>query len=299
MTSIKTTQQGLQDGWTRATFILRKHSKGEIMKTIVILFVVIVALFPGPVISDENLDKTLKQIDKIYQDYEETAKKRRDLENMKLDQELQEMRRQQEQKRQYEKMTPEQKDLLLQESIDRFNREINQPTQSAVSPSQPVDGPGQPPVRPSRLGPLERNLGFFGIGMPEVIVILVILGSIGLPILIAILIINAKKERVPAQSVQDGKFCSNCGKEIAPNAYVCLGCGVKLVQESSTNKNKLVAALRHPPHESVHKTSVQTLKEMTGRDFGDDPVEWEELRDENRPKFTGAEIGKIEDATKK
>ena len=25
MTSIKTTQQGLQDGWTRATFILRKH----------------------------------------------------------------------------------------------------------------------------------------------------------------------------------------------------------------------------------------------------------------------------------
>ena len=46
MASIKTTQQGLQDGWTRATFILRKHSKGEIMKTIVILFVVIVALFP-------------------------------------------------------------------------------------------------------------------------------------------------------------------------------------------------------------------------------------------------------------
>jgi hypothetical protein len=25
MTSIKTTQRGLQDGWTRATFILRKH----------------------------------------------------------------------------------------------------------------------------------------------------------------------------------------------------------------------------------------------------------------------------------
>ena len=25
MTLIKTTQQGLQDGWTRATFILRKH----------------------------------------------------------------------------------------------------------------------------------------------------------------------------------------------------------------------------------------------------------------------------------
>jgi len=25
MTSIKTTQQGLQDGWTRATFILRKN----------------------------------------------------------------------------------------------------------------------------------------------------------------------------------------------------------------------------------------------------------------------------------
>lgn len=25
MASIKTTQQGLQDGWTRATFILRKH----------------------------------------------------------------------------------------------------------------------------------------------------------------------------------------------------------------------------------------------------------------------------------
>jgi hypothetical protein len=25
MTPIKTTQQGLQDGWTRATFILKKH----------------------------------------------------------------------------------------------------------------------------------------------------------------------------------------------------------------------------------------------------------------------------------
>jgi hypothetical protein len=25
MVSIKTTQRGLQDGWTRATFILRKH----------------------------------------------------------------------------------------------------------------------------------------------------------------------------------------------------------------------------------------------------------------------------------
>ncbi len=25
MVSIKTTQQGLQDGWTRATFILRRH----------------------------------------------------------------------------------------------------------------------------------------------------------------------------------------------------------------------------------------------------------------------------------
>ena len=30
MTSIKTTQQGLQDGWTRATFILRKHHLEEI-----------------------------------------------------------------------------------------------------------------------------------------------------------------------------------------------------------------------------------------------------------------------------
>ena len=30
MVSIKTTQQGLQDGWTRATFILRKHYLEEI-----------------------------------------------------------------------------------------------------------------------------------------------------------------------------------------------------------------------------------------------------------------------------
>lgn len=30
MTSIKTTQQGLQDGWTRATFILRKHHLEEL-----------------------------------------------------------------------------------------------------------------------------------------------------------------------------------------------------------------------------------------------------------------------------
>jgi hypothetical protein len=30
MTSIKTTQRGLQDGWTRATFILRKHHLEEI-----------------------------------------------------------------------------------------------------------------------------------------------------------------------------------------------------------------------------------------------------------------------------
>jgi len=30
MTSIKTTQQGLHDGWTRATFILRKHHLEEI-----------------------------------------------------------------------------------------------------------------------------------------------------------------------------------------------------------------------------------------------------------------------------
>lgn len=86
-------------------------------------------------------------------------------------------------------------------------------------------------------------LGFSGIGIPEVIVILVILGIIGLPTLIIILIINAKKEGVPAQSVQTRRFCSNCGKEIAPSAYVCLGCGVKLAQESGANKDKLVAAL--------------------------------------------------------
>ena len=229
---------------------------------------------------------------------------------MRLDQELEEMRRQQEQKRQYEKMTPEQqKDLLLQE-LNRENSKMSPPDipKESETPEKEIGGldgkyvidqPTQSAVSPSQLGPLERNLGFFGIGMPELIVILAILGIIGLPILIIILIRNAKKEDVPAQSVQAGKFCSNCGKEIAPNAYVCLGCGVKLVQESSTNKNKLVAALRHPPHESVHKTSVQTLKEMTGRDFGDDPVEWEELQDENRPTFTEAEIGKIEDATKK
>ncbi|MBM4339489.1 MAG: hypothetical protein FJ110_08080 [Deltaproteobacteria bacterium] len=30
MPSIKTTQQGLQDGWTRATFILRKNHLEEI-----------------------------------------------------------------------------------------------------------------------------------------------------------------------------------------------------------------------------------------------------------------------------
>ncbi|MDI6763307.1 MAG: hypothetical protein QME83_09800 [Thermodesulfobacteriota bacterium] len=30
MVSIKTTQQGLQDGWTRATFILKKHHLEEI-----------------------------------------------------------------------------------------------------------------------------------------------------------------------------------------------------------------------------------------------------------------------------
>ncbi len=30
MDSIKTTQQGLHDGWTRATFILRKHHLEEI-----------------------------------------------------------------------------------------------------------------------------------------------------------------------------------------------------------------------------------------------------------------------------
>jgi hypothetical protein len=30
MASIKTTQQGLQDGWTRATFILRKHHLEEL-----------------------------------------------------------------------------------------------------------------------------------------------------------------------------------------------------------------------------------------------------------------------------
>jgi hypothetical protein len=30
MTSIKTTQQGLQDGWTRATFILRSHHLEEL-----------------------------------------------------------------------------------------------------------------------------------------------------------------------------------------------------------------------------------------------------------------------------
>jgi hypothetical protein len=30
MAPIKTTQQGLQDGWTRATFILRKHHLEEI-----------------------------------------------------------------------------------------------------------------------------------------------------------------------------------------------------------------------------------------------------------------------------
>jgi hypothetical protein len=30
MTSIKTTQQGLQDGWTRATFILRRHHLEEL-----------------------------------------------------------------------------------------------------------------------------------------------------------------------------------------------------------------------------------------------------------------------------
>jgi len=30
MTSIKTTQQGLQDGWTRATFILRKRHLEEL-----------------------------------------------------------------------------------------------------------------------------------------------------------------------------------------------------------------------------------------------------------------------------
>lgn len=30
MDSIKTTQRGLQDGWTRATFILRKHHLEEL-----------------------------------------------------------------------------------------------------------------------------------------------------------------------------------------------------------------------------------------------------------------------------
>ena len=30
MASIKTTQQGLQDGWTRATFILRSHHLEEL-----------------------------------------------------------------------------------------------------------------------------------------------------------------------------------------------------------------------------------------------------------------------------
>jgi hypothetical protein len=30
MVSIKTTQQGLQNGWTRATFILRKHHLEEL-----------------------------------------------------------------------------------------------------------------------------------------------------------------------------------------------------------------------------------------------------------------------------
>jgi hypothetical protein len=30
MISIKTTQQGLHDGWTRATFILRKHHLEEL-----------------------------------------------------------------------------------------------------------------------------------------------------------------------------------------------------------------------------------------------------------------------------
>ena len=30
MVSIKTTQQGLQDGWTRATFILRRHHLEEL-----------------------------------------------------------------------------------------------------------------------------------------------------------------------------------------------------------------------------------------------------------------------------
>jgi hypothetical protein len=30
MVSIKTTQRGLQDGWTRATFILRKHHLEEL-----------------------------------------------------------------------------------------------------------------------------------------------------------------------------------------------------------------------------------------------------------------------------
>ena len=30
MASIKTTQQGLQDGWTRATFIVRKHHLKEL-----------------------------------------------------------------------------------------------------------------------------------------------------------------------------------------------------------------------------------------------------------------------------
>jgi Mn2+/Fe2+ NRAMP family transporter len=70
-------------------------------------------------------------------------------------------------------------------------------------------------------------LGFFGIGMPELIVMSVILGILGLPILIIILVMNTKKGGVPAQS-HAGKFCSNCGKEIAPSAYFCPGCGVKL-----------------------------------------------------------------------
>jgi hypothetical protein len=49
MASTKTTQRGLQDGWTRATFILRKHHLEElkalaIRGAILVSFVIIVDL---------------------------------------------------------------------------------------------------------------------------------------------------------------------------------------------------------------------------------------------------------------
>lgn len=88
----------------------------------------------------------------------------------------------------------------------------------------------------------------FGLGLPELIVLLII---VGLPIggiLIFILISSNSQKKTISRIVSNNKtmevamFCSKCGKEISEGVSFCQNCGASLSAASGGSKSQIVTA---------------------------------------------------------